>query len=110
MPRVLAGGRQDQRKAGEAFGVASGEHATAVVHGVEPVEQDAQGGGLELVEPEVVADLRVSVLVEAAVIAQSAAAQGDLRVAGEDGAPVAQGRKILGGIERQGSGAAKAAD
>src|SRR5262249_22608882 len=77
---------------------------------VQASQQYAQGGGLQLVEAQVVPNLRVHVLLEAAVVAEPAAPLGDLRVSGEDGATVAHRREILRGVEGECGGAAEAAD
>ena len=66
----------------------------------------AQDGGLQWVEPAVVALHFVHVLHARAVVAQHAEAVGQLRVVGGHGAAVAHGAQVLAGVEAPGHGVA----
>ena len=103
-------GRQNKRQAVEPVSVASGEDASAIVHRVEPPQQHPQRRGLQLVEAQVESNLHVHVLVVPAVVSEPAAADRDLVVVGEDGAPVAHRREVLRRVEGKGRCAAEAAD
>ena len=98
--------RQGQAAAGQALLVARGDGAAAFVPLVQMRQLDAQDGGLQRVEPAVVALHLVDVLHPRAVVAQHAEAVGQLRVVGGDGAAVAQGAQVLAGIEAPGHGIA----
>ena len=70
-------------------------------------EQDAQPGGLQLVEARVVADLGVEHAVLGAVGAKPPGGGGELVVVGDDRAPVAEAAQVLGGEEAEGGGVAE---
>ena len=93
--RPLAGGRRHERKAGEPLQVACGKRAPAFVHRVQSPEQHAQRRGLQLIEPQIEADFSVDVLLEPAVVAEPAAPQRDVVVAGENGASIPHRRKVF---------------
>ena len=71
---------------------------------------DAEEGGLERVEPAVVARDLVDVFDFGAVVAQPAQARGELGVVGGDRAAVAEGAEVLAGIEAPGDGVAMGAE
>ena len=103
-------GRQQERKPREPRHVARRQRAPVIVHGVQPPEQDAPHGGLDVVEAQVEADLRVDVLVEPAVVADPPAPRRHVVVVGDEEATVAHDREVLRGVEGEGAGAAEAAD
>ena len=102
--------RQAERQAREGLVVARGQLAPVVVHGVEPAQQHATDGGLDVVEAQVEADLGVQVLVEPAVVAQAPAALGHRVLVGDDGAAVTHDREVLRGVEREDAHATERAD
>src|SRR5205823_4332868 len=68
----------------------------------------ATDGALDLVEAQVEPDLRVDVLVEAAVVAEPARASGDLVVVGDEHAAVTHDREVLRRVEGERGRAAEA--
>ena len=80
-------------------GVRAPGGATALAPRVHVRELDAQGGGLQLVEAAVVADLREGLLVRRAVEAQRAHPLGQRGVVGRDRAAVAQAAEVLRRVE-----------
>src|SRR5262249_3012240 len=101
---------QLQRKPGEPRGVPRRELAPPLVHRVQATEQHAADGGLDVVEAEVETDLRVHVLVQPAVVAQTTASPGNLIVIRDHGSAVAHHGEILGWIEREHARAAEGPD
>ena len=74
----MAGGGQGgvgRARVGQAGQIGGGEGAAAVVPGVEMAQLDAEEGGLEGVEPAVVARDLVDVFAVGAVVAQPAQAR-----------------------------------
>src|SRR5439155_18511025 len=101
---------QLERQSVEALRIAAGQLPPPLVHRVEPPQQHAPDGGLDVVEAQVEADLCVYVLVEPAVIAQPPTARRDLIVVGDDGAAVAHHGQVLRRIEGEDRGAPEGAD
>src|SRR5581483_1680258 len=98
-------GREPDRHAGQRRRVPARQRPPAGVAGLEPPEQDAADRRLDLVEPQVVAQLLMDVLAHAAVIPEAPASRGQLAVTGRDRAAVAEDREVLRGVEREAAGA-----
>src|SRR5262249_10827025 len=101
---------QNKRQVYQRLVVARGEPTAVIVHGVEPAKERAADGGLDLVEAQIEADLRVNVFVDSAMIAQPPAASGDLVVIRDHGAAIAHDGEVLGGIEGEDGGGGEGAD
>src|SRR5207253_10545495 len=81
-----------------------------IVHHVEPAQLRVTDSGLDLVEAQVEADLRVHVPIQTTMIPQPPTAGGDLIVVSHHRATVPHDGEVLRRIKRKHGRAAEAAD
>ena len=84
-----------ERQVDQALIVLRGEPSAVIVHHVEPAQLRATDSGLDLVEAQVEADLRVHVLIQTTMIPQPTTAGGDLIVVSHHRAPVPHDGEVL---------------